>query len=309
MRNAIIRSRSILSMVLIFLLFSTGMTYAASKPFSKKASMKLLTKNGSYFDFRTEAGQKLYEYDTLQGACANKGYAYLTLFNRDVEKCRIVKVDLGTLSVVKVSKPLPVYHANNLTYNTKKNIIVATCCRIKGNRVVFIDPDTLKVTGKKDIRLTRRVKNLPVSVRRGFNGFTAIAYNAKHDCYIGRLRDDNNVIIFDGKLKPRRYVELSGKKTNLLNQGMESVGNYIYDVRSFKGRYRYSMVTVHTLKGKYVGRMKFRYGSFPGNELQCIFHDGKQFYAGFYRTTCQLNDTKYYHVMRNNKLYLLNNLK
>ena len=38
-----------------------------------------LTKNGAMFDYRAEAGQKLYKYDTLQGACANNGYAYLTL--------------------------------------------------------------------------------------------------------------------------------------------------------------------------------------------------------------------------------------
>ena len=309
MKAAIIRSRIILVTVLIILLLSSGFSYAASKPFSRKASMTLLTKNGSFFDFRSEAGQKLYEYDTLQGACAHKGYAYLTLFNRDVDKCKIVKVRLDTLRVVKVSGPLRVYHANNLTYNTRKNLLVATCCQVKGKRVVFIDPDTLKVKGKKTIKLTRKVKKLPASVRRNYKGFTAIAYNEKHDCYVGRLRDNNNVIIFDRNLKPVRYVKLSGKKKYLLNQGMESYGNYIYDVRSFKGRQRYSMVTVHTLKGKYVGKMKFKYGSFPGNELQCIFHDGKQFYAGFYRTTCQINDTEWNHVRRNNKLYLLNNLR
>ena len=282
--------------------------YSTSEPVSQMASLTLLEKNGRFFDYRTEAGQVLYGYDTLQGACANNGYAYLTLYNRTVEKCKIVKVHLASLTVIKVSKALPIYHGNNLTYNTKKNLIVATCCRVKDKRAVFIDPDTLKVKKKKNIKLTRKVKGLPKSVRKKYKGFTAIAYNEQKNCYVGRLRNDNNVIIFDGNMKPKKYVRLSGKNEHLLNQGMESIGNYIYDVRSFKGVYLYNVVTIHTLKGEFAGQMVFPYGTFPGNELQCIFHDGNQFYAGFYNTTSQANDTKANHVMRLNRLFKINNL-
>lgn len=289
----------------------TGEVYAAksgSKAKQRTASMTLITQNGEAFDFRAAAGQKLYGYDTLQGACANGGFAYLTLYNRLVENCKIVKVNLATLKVVKVSDALPVYHANNLTYNTRKNLILATCCRIKGKRAVFIDPVSLKVVSVRDIKLTKKVKNLPKSVRRKYKGFTAIAYNAKKNCYVGRLRGNNNVIIFNGNLKPVRYVKLKGKKTGLLNQGMDSVGNYIYDVRSFKGKYKYSMVTVHTLSGKFAGQVKFPYGKAPGDELQCIFHDGGKFYAGIYYTTSQIHDYAKYSVNRTNKLYRLNNM-
>ena len=272
------------------------------------ASMTLIKKGNSTFDYRSAAGEKLYGYDTLQGACANAGYAYLTLYNRNVENCKIVKVKLSTREVVKVSSALPVYHANCLTYNTRKNLIVATCCRVKGNRAVFIDPNRLTVTSYKDIKLTKKVKKLPKSVRRKYKGFTAIAYNAQKDCYVGRLRNNNNVIIFDGNLNPKKYVKLKGKQTSLLNQGMDSAGNYIYDVRSFKGKKKYSMVTVHTMSGKLVGKVKFPYGPAPGNELQCIFHDGSQFYAGFYYSTSQVHDYASYHVKRTNTLYYLNNM-
>ena len=133
---------------------------------TKAASMDLIRKDGRAFDFRTEAGQKLYGYDTLQGACADSGYAYLTLYDRTVERCRIVKVDLKKLCVVKVSAPLPIYHGNNLTFNTKKGLLLATCCRVKGKRAVFIHPGSLTVAGVKDIRLTKKVKKLPASERR-----------------------------------------------------------------------------------------------------------------------------------------------
>ncbi len=306
--------KKLLSLYLIIALALAGITalpvepsYAASGN-KKSASLTAVVKDGKAFDYRVEAGEKLYGYDTLQGACANKGFAYLTLYDRTVEKCKIVKVDLKTLTVVKVSAPLPVYHTSTLTYNTKKDQIVATCCRVKARRAVFIDPKTLKVIKHKDIKLSRKVKGLPKKERKRFKGFTAITYNEKHNCYVGRLKKSGNAIVFDGELNPKKYIKLKGKNTRLLNQGMDSRGNYIYVVQSFKGKRKYNLVTRHTLSGKFAGKMTFPYGKAPGNELQCLFHDGKSFYAGFYLTTSQIHDTKSYHVKRTNKLYHVNNM-
>ena len=312
-RSALVRGASLLIAAVLFLtsvlILPAADADAAAKSGKKRnASMTQVMNGTEVFDFRKAAGQKLYKYDTLQGACAHDGIAYLTLYNRKVEKCKIVKVRLDTLEVIRVSAPLKIYHANSLTYNTRKNLLLATCCRVKQKRAVFIDPETLKVVSHKDIKLTGKIKNLPASVRRNYTGFTAIAYNAKKNCYVGRLRGDNNVIIFNGNLKPKKYVRLKGKKTSLLNQGMDSAGNYIYDVRSFKGRSRYSMVTVHTMSGQFVGRVRFPYGRFPGLELQCIFHDGMQFYAGIYYTTSQIHDFASFHVRRTNTLYYLHNM-
>ena len=286
------------------LLITSGLTVYA-EPMLGYESMTPLTKDGKVFDLRTAAGQKLYGYDTLQGACANDGYGYFTLYNRNKERCKIVKVDLNTLDVIKVSASLPIYHANNLTYNTKKNLILATCCRVRTKRAVFVDPNTLRVVGKKDIKL-KKSKKIPKAVVKKYKGFTAIAYNEKHDCYVGRLRNNHNVIIFNGNLKPVKYVKLKGKRTNLLNQGMESAGDYIYDVRSFKGKRKYNMVTIHTLSGAYVGKIKFPYVKSPGYELECIFHDGDNFYAGYYHSTSQKHDKKKYRVKRYNFIYKLN---
>ena len=152
------------------------------------------------------------------------------------------------------------------------------------------------------------MKKIPRSVWKKNKGITAIAYNEKHNCYVARLRQDGNIVILNRNLVPLRYVKLKGKKTGLLVQGIETAGNYIYDVRSFKGRRHYCMVTVHTMAGKYVGQMKFPYGTAPGKELQCIFHDGRQFYAGFYYSTSQMDDTKRNHVNRINLIQRLNNL-
>lgn len=275
------------------------------------ANLTLLMKGNAAFNYRIAAKQKLYQYDILQGACANSGYAYLTLYNNKVERCKIVKVKLSDLSIIKVSATLPIYHGNTLTYNTREKRIVATCCTSIEKakfRVVLINPKTLKVVSTKNIKLTKKVKNLPQKVRTKNNGFSAIAYNEKHNCYVARLRDNGNVIILNKDLKPLRYNVLKGKKTGLLEQGIETVDNYIYDVRSFKGKYNYCMVTVHTMAGKYVGQMSFPSGTAPKKELECIFHNGKQFYAGFYYSTVQTDGTKKKRVKRVNLIQQLNNL-
>lgn len=279
---------------------------ASAEPIFSYRSIVPVTKgrSGMALDLREAAGQKLYGYDTLQGACANGGFVYYTLFDRNKNKCRIVKMELATRNVVKVSAPLPIYHGNNLTYNTKKNQLLATCCQVKDKRAVFINPKTLTVISKKDIKL-KASKKIPKSVVRKYKGFTAIAYNEKNDCYVGRLRGNNNVIIFDSSLKPVKYVKLKGKKTGLLNQGVESVGDYIYDVRSFKGKYKYNLITIHRMSGAYVGKMKISMGIGPGNELECLFYDGSRFYVGFYYTTSQKHDDKKHHVKRRNSFYEL----
>ena len=275
---------------------------------SRSASLELVKDGNSFFDYRTAAGEKLYGYDTLQGACANKGFAYLTLYNRNNQHCKIVKVNLATKDVVLTSAALPLYHGNNLTFNTRKNLILVTCADGNPKRAVFVNPDTLTITSSKYIKLSKKVKRLPKKVRRKYKGFSAIAYNEKKNIYVGRLKDRNDVIIFDGNLNPKKFVKLKKEKKKLVRQGLESRGNYIYDVRSFKGKNKYNVVTVHKMNGKYVGKVTFPYGKAPGSELECIFHDGGTVYAGFYLTTNQKHDLPSYHVQRSNELYVVKNM-
>jgi sortase (surface protein transpeptidase) len=137
----------------------------------------------------------------------------------------------------------------------------------------------------------------------------------------GNVELRNGVGIYNGSFIPGygRTILVAGHNNTYFNglkyaeKGQKvkirtSYGNYIYDVRSFKGSHKYSMVTVHTMSGKLVGKVKFPFGRSPGNELQCIFHDGKQFFAGFYYTTSQAHDYASNHVKRTNTLYYLGNI-
>lgn len=262
--------------------------------------------DGTVFDLMKQAGQKLYKYDTLQGASAGKGYAYFTLYNRDNNRVKIVKVRLCSMEVVKVSKALHVHHANEITYNGKKNIIVVANSTPKPKRLTVIDANTLKIKYHKTLRVTRKVSGMSKSQRRKFRGVGAIAYNEKHNIYVCRMRKTNDLLFLNSNLKPYKRIRQKDR-VNLLYQGMDSFKDCIMIVQSFKGKKKYNAVTVYNMKGKKIARFKLSPGT-PARELQTIFHDGNQFYAGVYCSYGAKEDSPKLHIKRENFIYRINNL-
>ena len=275
-------------------------------PKKKKVWMKIVSvkkggkKKGDKFELRKGARQALYKYDTLQGACADDGYGYYTLFNRKKDKCRLVKVRLKDMKVIKVSRALAVNHGNSLTYDSKRGRLVV-CHGDKGTwKITLVDPKKLKVIGTRKIRIGKSVPGMPKKVRRQFNGITAIAYNAKRDVYVARIKDEHNLVILTSKFKVKRYMKACGK-SDMLFQGMDSYGDYIFDCQSFDKKHKYNLITIRNWKGKVVSRVKIRRKA--GLELEEVYHDGPVFYAGFYYTTNQYHDDKKYRVKRYGYLY------
>ena len=69
-------------------------------------SGEIIRFNSATYNLRVAAGEKLFGYDTFQGACSDGTNAYYILYNRTVEKCKIVKVRLKDFKLVKVSSAL-----------------------------------------------------------------------------------------------------------------------------------------------------------------------------------------------------------
>ncbi len=247
--------------------------------------------DGAAFNLTRAAGQKLYRYDTLQGACANDGYGYFTQYNRKNDKTKIVKVRLADMRVVKVSKPLNIKHANGITYNTRKDIIVVANSTPRPKRLSVIDPRTLKLKYHKTIK----------TKWRNFRGVGAIAYNEKHNCYICYTRKYHDLVLLNEKLKPYKRIRKNAGK-NMIYQGLDSLGDRIYLCQSFKGRRNYNLITVYNMKGRVVSKVKLRTGK-PKKELETIFHDGTRFYAGFYSFYGAKADEQSRHVKRKNYVF------
>lgn len=247
---------------------------------SKTARLSMISKGGKRFDIRIAAGQSMYGYDTVQGACSYKGYAYFALYNRKKERIKIAKVNLGTMKVVKVSKPLKSRcHGNTLTYNPRTNRIIACCGKGGKTKIAIINASTLKQLYTKSFKISSRF------IGGRFKGVSALAYNRKKDIYVMKLSgSENKIVLLDRNFKLKKYVKIQGNRSYLLPQGLYSEGDYMYDVQSFKGKHKYNLITVRKLDGSLIGRITVPSGT-SGQlfELENIFFEGDKWYVSFYR--------------------------
>ena len=247
---------------------------------SKTAKLSMVSKGGKRFDVRIAAGQPMYGYDTVQGACSYKGYAYFALYNRKKERIKIAKVNLGTMKVVKVSKPLKSRcHGNTLTYNPRTNRIIACCGKGGKTKIAVINASTLKQSYTKSFKISSRF------IGGKYKGVSALAYNREKDIYVMKLSgNENKIVLLDRNFKLKKYARIQGNRSYLLPQGLYSEGEYMYDVQSFKGKHKYNMITVRRLNGSLVGRITVPSGT-SGQlfELENIFFEGDKWYVSFYR--------------------------
>lgn len=236
---------------------------------------------GGRFDVRIAAGEKTWGYDTIQGACAHDGYAYMSLYNRQNERIKIAKVDLSTMKVVKKSGVLGCRcHADSMAYNERNNTIVI--CRGKGGRksIAVVDASSLRLKYTKTINISRKMAG------GKYYGLSSIAYNAENNFYIVKLKGNSNKIVrLNSSFKPVKRIKIEGNRSYLLAQSLYTTGNFMYDVQSFKGRHKYNLITVRNVfTGKLLGRMVIASGkSGQLYELENVFCDDGQWYISFYR--------------------------
>ena len=237
--------------------------------------------SGEHFDVRIAAGEKTWGYDTIQGACAHEGYAYMSLYNRQKEKIKIAKVDLSTMKVVKKSEVLGCRcHGDSLAYNERNNTIVI--CRGKGSRksIAVVDASSLRLKYTKTINISRKM------VGGKYYGLSSIAYNAENNFYIVKLKGSSNKIVrLSSSFKPVKRIKIEGNRSYLLAQSLYTTGDFMYDVQSFKGKHKYNLITVRNVfTGKLLGRMVIASGkSGQLYELENVFCDDGQWYISFYR--------------------------
>lgn len=275
-----------------------GATVSATVMSQKNAVMSQVMNGDDRWDIRIEAGQNEYGYDTIQGACAYDGYAYMSLYNRKVEQIKIAKVLLDTMEVVQVSDPLDVHaHGDTLSYIPGTNEIVLTCGKGGRKQIAFVDADSLTLSHTKTISVSKKL------IGESFQGVAGLSYNQENDVFVMKMRTKNNkVVLFDDLDTAGKYVKISGNRSYLLAQGCYTKDEYMYDVQSFKGSHKYNLITVRTLDGKLRGRIKVPSGT-KGQlfELENLFSDGDNWYISFYRSSVKkTGDTD-----RKNYLYKL----
>ncbi len=160
----------------------------------------------------------------VQGAHFDGTYYYVAESNgteNNPEMVRIHVMDKNGVTL-RYSDPLPLDHANNLTYNAKRNTLVATHCQSADghfNRYSMVDPETFAIT---------EVGDRPAP-------FFAMAYSAERDMYASGEWSGQRLDIWNGDINHLRGVDVD--EPGSLSQGVFCDGDYIYFVRSAQNGY------------------------------------------------------------------------
>lgn len=248
---------------------------------TRTVQVRQLRRKNKVFELRSAAKQKLYQYDVLQGSCTDGKYSYYLLLNKTITMCKVVKVKHSTMKVKAVSEPLYVGHGNDMTYNKdKKCLVVAQSTGEDPKTLISINPKTLEIIENRHVYIPSKLAGGSKKDAKKISGFYGIAYNSSRKQYAALLRSSYNFVILDLEMRPVRYVKVS-KKNNYLTQGIDATKDYIMVAQSPKEPGQiYNIITVYDWDGNYVSKIKVK----AGYEIESIFHIGKKFYAGFYRS-------------------------
>ena len=172
----------------------------------------------------------------MQGGGTDGTYGYfimVTAGDSATAMSTIYKIDLQTWQVVKASRPLRLYHANDLAYDSKHHRLVVSHCDLVPDQVSFVDPDTLEIT---------EVRTIP---QKHFS----IAYNADRGMYVAGKSRTYDLVLLDDEFTP---VKLLPGEDGHVKQGLECDQEYIY---FFQTGVRYNWIFVYDWDGNYWGKI------------------------------------------------------
>lgn len=216
-------------------------------------------------------------YSVMQGGGADGKYAYYAMISpiKHPNEAVIYKYDMETWKCVAVSEPLPLGHANDITYDPALGCLLVAYANIK--RICYVDPDMLSYMGDE---------RTPVS-------FSRLEY----------LTETGQVLVGTGytlaKFSKDNWKTIDSyfdcEFAQYVTQGLTSDGVYIYDIRWNDNLYEASLtdkslvcdyIVVHDLDGRY-------FGSFPvcglkGEPENIIWLGGMRFAIG-----CNGSDSVY----------------
>ena len=158
------------------------------------------------------------QYSISQGAASDGTFVYIALRNSDDSGAVIVKHRLDDGSFVAKSPVLQLGHANDMTFNTEKNLLVVAHGQKQGKIITLVNPETLEFIEDVDIE----------------KGAGAITYNPATGSY-AISQGGKSLHMLD---KDLGYVT-SYERTKLdgyTAQGMGSDEKYIYFPMSGSGQ-------------------------------------------------------------------------
>lgn len=160
---------------------------------------------------RPMLGEKNDGYAVAQGAATDGTYAYYMMASSSTQMGRILKVNLDNPAEYYAGPVIGIHHANGMTYDSKRHMLVAIGYGDWRDNLYYIDPDSLKLMpgGEKKVEYN---SNMDGNIYTR-NGMAAIAYVEEYDVYLTRERGDivdggnNDIMIFRPKDSSSDNVE------------------------------------------------------------------------------------------------------
>ena len=172
----------------------------------------------------------------LQGGGTDGRFGYFIMVTRgpsETAMSYIHKVDLETWEIVKISEPIPMYHANDLAYDRKNHRLIVSHCDICPNEISIVDPETLE---------RMEVKTIPQ------NHFS-ITYNANKGLYVTGKSRTYDFVLLDEQFQP---VGLLPGEDGHIKQGLECDDDFIY---FFQTGVRFNWIFVFDWEGAFLRKI------------------------------------------------------
>ena len=289
---------------------SSKWTLSANAMQDKEVTRTPVRKLLKKFELRRAIKEKVQGYDTVQGSCYGKGYAYFVMENRNNHLCKIAKVSLKKKKAVKVSAAMYVGHGNDITYDSKRDRLVVAYSTPYPKYLAVVNPTSLTKEYAKKVKLPKTIEGIsPETLQNykdnhSYTGFGAIAYNAAHDQYVVALRGQyfHHLMVLNSEFKPVRFIWLN-KETEMIKQmlqSMDSYGDFIMVAQSYGYGYTGNKVVVYDWE---LGDRLSTLDLGTTYELESIFHADNSIYVSYY--------TSFYRwkkLQRDNYVYLLSDL-
>lgn len=263
----------------------------------KEKYFKIIKKNGNEkfeyayrtvtgaFELKRASGVSESDYRANQGGGTDGTYSYHALCKKGSKTyAKIIKTRLRDMKVVKVSKDLKLNHANDITYDPVNKRLVVTHNAVKRKRVTFVDPDTLKSLGYKDIKIPATLKGATKSQMSAIKGFACVTYmtGGKYKGnYIGIISGNHNFLVLDRNFKPMEYITVNSKfnGSQIYYQGADNIGDKLYVAVYPRSKSRRDFVVAYDMDGNFKGKISL----LKGYETENIFHSGDTMYMTLYR--------------------------
>ncbi len=221
-------------------------------------------------------------FANAQGIATDGKYFYsvLTKYVHGVETGIIVKCDLKTREIVKVSDEIATDHGNDLCYNAKKNVLILD--NMKGSILTLVDPDTLEV---KEV----------IYPEEFYDTIWCLSYNSNYDAY---TFGSDCMIISDGEFKIKNKIPIRAP-FDYTCQGMDCDDSFIYLPLSCSSvsKVKDNIVLIYSWDGKLTRIVHID----TVDESESMINVDGRFFVGFNKNGCELRSLRYVAVYRGSR--------